>query len=73
MAIARITGQGLTFIAILVVLLWTCAIGEIVIVRRANADTMDALRDMRALRLKKQSQPASFPAPPKRSARANLG
>jgi hypothetical protein len=63
-AIARITGHGLTSIAILVVLLWACAIGERVIVDRANAETSEALREMRSLQLKNRRQPAVTPARP---------
>ena len=64
MAIARITGQGLTCIAVLVALLWACAIGERVIVDRANAETSEALREMRSLQLKNRRQPAVTPARP---------
>jgi hypothetical protein len=60
-AIARITGQGLTSIAILVMLLWVCVIGERVIVDRANAETTEALRAMRSLQLKNRQQPAATP------------
>ncbi len=64
MAIARITGQGLTSIAVLVVLLWACAIGERIIVDRANAETSEALRAMRSLQLKNRRQPAATPVRP---------
>jgi hypothetical protein len=72
-AIARITGQGLTLIAILVVLLWACAIGERVIVDRANAETTEALRAMRSLQLKNRRQPAATPVHPTRRQRSDLG
>ena len=63
-AIARITGQGLTCIAALVVLLWACAIGERVIVDRANTETAKAVRDMHSLQLKNRRQPAATPVRP---------
>lgn len=64
MAIARITGQGLTSIAVLVALLWACAIGERVIVERANVQAAQALRAMRSLQIKNRRPPASTPADP---------
>lgn len=64
MALAKITGEGLTAIAILVVLLWSCAVGERVIVNRANAETTEALRAMRSLQLKNRRLPAATPARP---------
>jgi hypothetical protein len=72
-AIARITGQGLTLIAILVVLLWACAIGERVIVDRANAETTEALRAMRSLQFKNRRQPAAIPVRPTRRQHPELG
>jgi hypothetical protein len=73
-AIGKITRQGLTSIAILVLLLWACAIGERVIVNRANAATTDALRSMRSLQLKNRRQPAATPArPTPRRLRPELG
>jgi hypothetical protein len=73
MAIARITVQGLTSIAILVLVLWACAIGERVIVDRANAETTEALRAMRSLQLKNRRQPAATPAHPTRRQHPELG
>lgn len=64
MAIARITGQGLISIAILVALLWVCAIGERVIVERANLQAAQTLRAMRSLQIKNRRPPASTPARP---------
>ncbi len=63
MAVAQITGQGLRSIAVLVVLLWGCIIGERVIVARANMEAYRALRDIRLLQLQKRAEPASVPAP----------
>jgi hypothetical protein len=72
--IARITGQGLTSIALLVVLLWAFVIGERIIVDRANAETSEALRAMRSLQLKNRRQPAATPVrPPLRRQHPELG
>jgi len=71
---AKITGQGLTSIAILVALLWTCAIGERIILGRATADAAQVMRAMRELRFKTRRQPAAAPArPPHRRLRTALG
>jgi hypothetical protein len=59
--VAKITGQGLSAIAILVALLWGCLVGEQVIVRRANQEARQALRQVRLLRMKQQLEPASAP------------
>ena len=67
--VAKITNQGLASIAILVVLLWTCIMGERAILRRANADAAQMIRAMRELRIKNQRQPAAAPAPQPRSRR----
>lgn len=64
MAVAKITGQGLVSIAVLVALLWTCIIGERVISRRASAANEQTLRAMRALRIKILRAPATAPALP---------
>jgi len=63
-AVAKITGQGLTAIAILVALLWVCAIGERVIVARANAQAAQVLDAMRLLQIQKRRPPAFTPARP---------
>ena len=72
-AIARITGQGLTSIAVLVTLLWACAIGERTIVDRANAETTETVRAMRSLQLKNRRQPAATPVHPTRRQHPELG
>ena len=64
MPAAKITGQGLTSIAILVALLWTCVIGERLMVGRAIAGTTQVMRAMRELRLKNRRQPAATPTRP---------
>jgi hypothetical protein len=61
MPIARITGQGLTLIGLLVVLLWACLIGEKVTLRQAQAEYARAMRDVRVLRLRQQPVPVSLP------------
>jgi hypothetical protein len=62
--VTKITGQGLKSIAILVALLWTCAIGERLVVGRANAATAQVIQAMRELRLKNRREPAAAPARP---------
>ncbi len=62
MPVARITGQGLTSIAISVVLLWTCVIGEHVLCTRARTDAVQTVRAMRELRSKNRREPAAAPA-----------
>jgi hypothetical protein len=72
--VAKITGQGLTSIAILVALLWTCLVGERVILGRANADASQVIRAMRELQLKSRQQPAASPARmPRRRPRTEAG
>lgn len=63
MVIARITGQGLKSIAMLVAFLWICLIGEHVIVRRANMEAYRALRDIHSLQMQKRAEPVSAPRP----------
>ena len=65
-SVAKITGQGLTSIAVMVALLWTCVIGERVIISRANASAVEAVRAMRELRSKNRRVPAATPVPPSR-------
>jgi len=64
-SVAKITGQGLMSIAILVALLWTCLICQRVTLRRANAGAAQVMRAMRELRLKNRRQPAAAPARPR--------
>lgn len=73
-SVAKTTGQGLTSIAILVALLWTCLICQRVILERANAGAAQVMRAMRELRLKKRRQPAAAPArPPHRRRNTEVG
>lgn len=61
MAVAKITGQGLSAIAVLVVLLWTCIIGERLLMRSAHSDMSQVLRENRKLQLRRHVQPAVSP------------
>jgi hypothetical protein len=63
MAIARLSGAGLTTIALAVALLWGCLITERMIVRRANAEMSRTLRDVRLMRFRRViTHPVSVPA-----------
>lgn len=62
-AVAKITGQGLSSIAILVALLWGCLIAERVIVYQANAEVFRTVRANHDLQLRRRVQPASSPIP----------
>jgi hypothetical protein len=68
-SIARITGQGLASIAILVTLLWTCIIGERLISRHAARGAEQVMRSMRELRFKTRHEPAAAPVRPSRPPR----
>ncbi|MBM3774836.1 MAG: hypothetical protein FJW37_06675 [Acidobacteria bacterium] len=61
MAIARITGQGLATIAALVVLLWISIFAERALVRRAQMETRESLRQIRSLEWKRQASPVAAP------------
>jgi len=50
--------------AILVALLWTCVLGEHIILKRAHATAAQVERAMRELRLKNRREPAATPARP---------
>jgi hypothetical protein len=63
MAIAKITKQGLTAIAILVVILWGCLLTERHLTRKSQFETYRALRQIRYLKLKRHVEPATQPAP----------
>jgi hypothetical protein len=64
MAIAKITRQGLTSIAILVVILWGCLFAERYLTRTAQMETYRALRQIRYLKLKRHVEPATHPVAP---------
>ena len=63
MAVTRITGQGLSAIALSVALLWGCLIGERVASRRAFSERAKVLRDISRMQRRQRTQPASAPAP----------
>ena len=74
MPVAKITGQGLSAIALLVALLWTCLIAETHIVRQANDGCAQALDGLRKLRRHAAPQPVSVPNPyPRLTPRPALG
>ena len=61
MPLAKITGPGLAAIAAAVALLWGCALGEHVMMRRALRDRAQVMRNV--VRGRQQTQPVSLPAP----------
>lgn len=63
MPIARITGQGLFAIAFSVALLWSCLIGERVLVHRAIAERTQVLRQIQQLQRHRRPIPVLNPAP----------
>ena len=63
MPVARITGQGLSAIAVSVALLWACLIGERGLVREAEAKRSQALEQIRRLQRQMDRQPVSTPDP----------
>lgn len=64
MNVSRITGHGLTAMALSVALLWSCLVGERLILQHANEQEARALREIQHLRLRFQSRPASSPRDP---------
>ena len=63
MAIARISGMGLTAIALSVAILWGCFLSERLIVRRARHDSARILYELRQLQRRRNVEPASIPVP----------
>ena len=63
MPIIKITGQGLSAIALSVALLWGCVIGERITAQRAFSERAKVLRDISRMRRRERSQPVSAPAP----------
>ena len=61
MAIARITGQGLVWIALSTGLLWAVWIGETVMWQRAVADRARVMRDLRRVPARQAPRPVSAP------------
>ena len=64
MPVAKITGQGLSAIALSVALLWGCLIGERVASRRAFSERAKVLRDISRMQRRQRTQPVSAPAAP---------
>jgi hypothetical protein len=62
MPIAKITGQGLAVIGVLVALLWGCVIGERVMVGRALTERTQVIRDIERLQ-RRRFEPVSLPSP----------
>lgn len=72
MTIARITGPGLSAMAVSVAMLWTCLIAERTIVHRTIRQQTQVLREMQQLRQKQRSEPVRAPFPrPRRQRRAD--
>jgi hypothetical protein len=63
MVISKITGPGLTGMALSVALLWGCVISERLIIRRANLDWSEALHSNQRLRQQQESEPILAPLP----------
>ena len=59
MPIVKITGQGLSAIALSVALLWGCWMQERAVTRRASAERARVMRDLQ--RLQRTPQPDSAP------------
>jgi hypothetical protein len=74
MALLKITGQGLTSIALLVALLWGCFIGEHLMVRQARLENARVIAELRAMQRRQRIQPVSMPVlHPPRPVRASAG
>jgi len=63
MPVVKITGQGLSAIALSVALLWGCLLAERGLVRQAEVKRARALEEIRRLRRQVEPQPVSNPAP----------
>ena len=61
MTIAKITTPGLTAMGLTVAVLWSCLIGERILVRNAAEEQAQVLREINLLRQKQRSEPASTP------------
>ena len=71
---AKISGTGLAAMALAVAGLWGCLIAERLIVREANLQAAQSLREMRLMRLRRFAQPVSAPLPRvTRPSRRSLG
>ena len=63
MTIARITAPGLAAMGVSVALLWSCLIGERVLLRNAAGQQARVLHEINLLRQKQRSEPVSAPGP----------
>ena len=63
MPVVKITGQGLSAIALSVALLWTCLLAERHLVHRAEFQRAQTLEEIRRLRRRVAPQPVSVPMP----------
>ena len=61
MVLAKITGAGLSSIALSVGVLWACILGEHLIVQRANREFSQAMTQIRELQSKRRAEPAFTP------------
>ena len=61
MPLMKITSRGLSSIAVLTGLLWSCIVVENLTVKRARANAYQALQQIRVLQLKKRITPAALP------------
>ena len=61
MPVVKITGQGLSAIALSVALLWACWAKEQAVMRHDRADRARVLRDLR--RMQNRALPVSVPGP----------
>ena len=61
MQFAKITGAGLSSIALLVTVLWGCIVGEHLILRNANRDFSQAMAQIHELQSKRRMEPAAAP------------
>ena len=63
MTIAKITGQGLAGMALSVTLLWSCLVGERIILNHSVAERAQVMRDLRRMQVQHRTEPASTPMP----------
>jgi autotransporter translocation and assembly factor TamB len=63
MPVAKITGQGLNAIAFSVALLWSCLIGERIMVQRAVAERVRVRQEMLQLQRQRGPIPVITPMP----------
>ena len=61
MPVSKITGQGLSAIAVSVALLWACLIGERVLTRAADQQLARTLREIHELHRRRVPVPVSTP------------